>query len=72
MPPAIGRVAGALAIHHVRCDGQHGLGVDGVTIGRKLSELIHECGDHPGREMVDLIVVIAELRECALRLEIRD
>ena len=42
LPPAVRRVAGALAVDDVRGDGQDRLGVEGVAIGRVLPQLAHE------------------------------
>ena len=62
LAPPVGRVSGRLAVHHVRRDGQHALGVDRVAIGRMLADLLHEARDEVGGDRVDPVVVVAELR----------
>ncbi len=72
VPAPVGRVPRCLPVHHVRRDGQDRLGVHGIPVGRILPELGHEGADHPGRDLVHPIVVVAEQRELALGLVVRD
>ena len=59
---AVRRVAGMLAVDHVRRDRQHALGMRRIAIGRMLADLLHEARDEVGRDAVHPIVVVAELR----------
>src|SRR4030095_5313399 len=63
VPPAIGRVTGALAVDHVRSDRQNRLGMEGVTISWILAQLVHESAYKPGGKVIHAVVVIAELRK---------
>src|SRR5215831_21175220 len=64
--PAIRCVTRGFAVNHVRSNRQNGLRVQGVPVGRILSQLIHERGHQPGSEVVDSIVVVTKLRELSL------
>ena len=68
LAPAVGRVAGVLAVDHVRGDGQHRLGVGGAAIGRVLADLGHEARDQVDGDVVDPRIGIAVLGEVALDL----
>ena len=70
--PAVRRVAGVLAVHDVRSDGEDRLRVDGAAIGRVFPQLVHERADQPRRELVHAIVVVAELRKLAFGLIVGD
>ena len=62
LPAAVRQgVAGALAVNNVRGDGQNRLSVQGISIGRVLSELVHERADQPRSQLVNSIVVVAKL-----------
>src|SRR4030095_2538275 len=63
VPPAIGRVTGALAVDHVRRDRQNRLGMEGVSISWILAQLVHESAYHPGGKVIHAVVVISELRK---------
>ena len=54
-------VSRGLSIHDVRRDREHALRVCRVSIGRVLAYLLHEAGDDAGRDLIDAIVVVAEL-----------
>ena len=64
---AVRCIAGVLAINDIRCDGQNRLGVDRIPVGRVFPQLAHKHRDNRGSEMIDAIVVVAELREVSLR-----
>ena len=55
-------VSRSLAVHDIGGDGEHALRVRRVSIGRVLADLLHEAGDDAGRDLIDAIVVVAELR----------
>src|SRR6187431_646626 len=59
---AIGGVSRRLTVHHVRSDGEHALGVRRVAVSGVLSYLPHEAGDDIRRDLIDAVVVVAELR----------
>src|SRR5262249_46336217 len=58
---AVRRIAGVLAVDHVRRDGQYTLRVSGIAIGRVLADLAHESGDKVRGDAVHAVVVVAEL-----------
>ena len=63
LAPAVGRVAGRLAVDHVRRDRQHALRMRCAAIGRVLAELLHEARHEVRRDAVHPVVVIPELRD---------
>src|SRR5262249_43830393 len=65
---AIRRITGILAVHDVRGNRQDRLSVNSFPIRRIFPQLSHKRADDPRRELIDSIVVIAELRERALSL----
>src|SRR5277367_4660781 len=66
--PSVGSIAHALAVDHVRGDGQNRLGVNRVAIGGIFPQLAHERADDPGGKVVNPIIVVAKSREIALGL----
>src|SRR6185369_14826044 len=63
---AVGRIAGRFPVNDIRGDRQDRLGVKRIPIGRVLTQLVHERADQPDSELVDAVIVVAELRERAL------
>src|SRR6516164_6843379 len=71
LPASVRRVARRLAVDDVRSDGQHALRMRRVPIGRVLADLLHEAG-HDGRgDLIDTIVVVAELRRRLVALVLK-
>ena len=64
--------AGVGPVHDVGRDGQHGLGVPGVAIGREGADLVHEHRHDPRGEVVHPRVVVAEGRVLAVEGEVGD
>src|SRR5258708_39566114 len=60
---SVRRVAGRLAIHDVRRDGEHALRMGRATVGRMLAQLLHEAGDELGGNGIDPVIIVAELRK---------
>src|ERR1051325_4134478 len=67
-PSPVGGIAGALAVHDVRGNRENGLRVGGVSIGGILPQLPHKGADQPRGELVNPVIVVAELWEIAFRL----
>src|SRR5215218_10525796 len=65
---AIRRVPRVPPVDDVARDGQNRLRVDRTAIGRMLAELLHKRRYEVGRNAVDMIVVVAILREIACDL----
>src|ERR1700730_2892362 len=59
---AIGSISRSPAVHHVRSDSEHALGVRRVAVGRVFSYFSHEACDDVRRNFIDAVVVVAELR----------
>src|SRR5262245_60276191 len=68
LPAAIVSVAGGLAVDDVRRDRQQALGVRRIPISRMLADLVHEARDEAGRDLVDPVIVVAELRNVGIAL----
>src|SRR5580765_5286858 len=69
---AVRRVPGVLAIYDVRCDGQHRLRMHRLAIRRVFAKLRHERTYDPRCQVVDAIVIVAELRELSFDFVVRD
>src|SRR6476660_3566864 len=62
LPAAIRGVSGRLAVDDVGRNRQDALGVCGVPVRRMLADFSHETGDKLGCDLVDTVIVVAELR----------
>ncbi len=61
-PASVRGITRSLPVHHIGGDREHALGVCRVSIGWVLAYLLHEAGNQAGRDQIDAIVVVAELR----------
>src|SRR4029079_7991640 len=61
-PAPVRRISGLLAVDDIRGDRQHALRMRRVPIGRMLSDHSPETRDDIGGDLVDAVIVIAELR----------
>src|SRR5690349_3238373 len=64
-PTAVRSVASRLPIHDVGCDCQNGLRVESAAIRGVLSQFPHKCADQPSSQLINAVVVVAELWEVA-------
>ena len=60
------RVPRVLAVDNVRGDRQNRLGVHRVAVRREATNLLHKRLNQLHRDVVDAVIVVAELREVAL------
>ena len=65
LPPAIRRIAGMLAVDDIRRDGENGLGMYRIAIGRVLADLGHEARHQIRGDVVHQCIGIAECWELA-------
>src|SRR5262245_25564419 len=65
LPAAVGRIAGALAVNHVGSDRQYRLRMNRIAISRVLPQLAHELRYDPRCQLIDAIIVVAEVRKLA-------
>src|SRR3954452_2819093 len=62
LAPSIRRIAGRLAVDDVRGDGEHALRMRRVSVRGMFTNLLHEAGHETGGDLIDAVIVVAELR----------
>src|SRR5271167_2132272 len=74
LPAPVRGVAGGLAVDDVGGNREHALSVRRVPIGRVFANFPHEAGDDVRRDLINAVIVVAELgrRFIALVLVVDD
>src|SRR3569623_1356885 len=59
---AVRSISSSLAVNDIRSNGEHALCVRRIAVGWVLSYLPHEAGDDVRRDLINAVVVVAEVR----------